>query len=175
MSKDIAFFLWKDHVERHQLPNSVFQLVSVRTIGAMETKLLAPIHSVNCSHGNSILCIGKIRNSLSAKFFHLWHFGILFCSTLQKRRSQVKTNRKHLEFSPCKAASIHLQLEPGGDPLISPLIRFCRHSTSGNSPTFCPDPLQRLGEETSRFFGINSRSFYFQFFLLRDLQAVTFS
>ena len=64
---------------------------------------------------------------------------------------------------------------PGGDPLISPLIRFCRHSTSGNSPTFCPDPLQRLGEETSRFFGINSRSFYFQFFLLRDLQAVTFS
>ena len=40
-------------------------------------------------------------------------------------------------------------------PLISPLIRFCRHSTSGNSLSFCPDS-QRLGEETSRLFRINS-------------------
>ena len=148
-------------------------------MGAMETKLLAPIHSVNCSHGNSIFCFPKIT-----KVFHLWHFPILFCSILQKRwifaEVEFDTNWKHLEFSPCGAAIYNVDstwadgsnLNPGDNSLISPLIRFSRHSTSGNSLTFCPS--QRLGEETSRFFGINFnlQFFLFNFFLLRDLQAV---
>ena len=129
----------------------------------METKLLAPIHSVNSSYGNSIFCFWKIRNFFVSKSFPsltLPHTLLQHSSKEVKfSRSQVKMNRKHLEFSPC-GASCHLhqqQLEPRWQLFDRPLIRFSRHSTSGNSLTFCPP--QRLGEETSRFFGINFNFF----------------
>ena len=129
----------------------------------METKLLAPIHSVNCSHGNSIFCFPKIT-----KVFHLWHFPILFCSILQEVNFCRSRVWHELEASGILTLwSCHLQcrfyisrwqqLEPRWQLFDRPLIRFSRHSTSGNSLTFCPP--QRLGEETSRFFGINFNFF----------------
>ena len=146
--KHVKPSLWKDQVERHQLAGSVCQLVSVRTIGGNEDKTIGTIPLTYRSSSSASL---KLGNFTFGKLSHiLLHQSSSFSKVENARAKQLNTNSKH--FDPDEFSACCCEKPSTRSPLISPLIRFSRHSTSRNSLSFCPDP-QRLGEETSRFFG----------------------
>ena len=139
----------------------------MRTIGGNEDKTIGTIPLTYRSSSSASL---KLGNFTFGKLSHiLLHQSSSFSKVENARAKQLHTNSKH--FDPDEFSSCCCEKPSTRSPLISPLIRFSRHSTSGNSLSFCPDP-QRLGEETSRFFfGINALDF--QSLLITHLVSCT--